>query len=313
MNFKERKLINVLIADKVDLSYIKLLPPSLFNITCSFGIGNKEIIKYYADYNVIIIRSSRKIDNSFLKSTRFNCIATFSRGMDNIDVSFALKRKIKIINSVEANSLSTAEHTMALILQISKNIHLSDKYVRKGKFQNTDFDRYELSGKKIGIIGIGKVGSKVAKLSEAFEMIVYANDIDKKVRIKHKDLNFISVSKIFSNCDIVTIHIPLNEKNYNFISKEKLDMLNESSVLINTSRGGIIDEEHLLFLLEKKKIKYAGLDVFRNEPHINRKFFKLNNVILTNHIAGKTKEAYAKMSEEIFSGIINFYRKWLDL
>ena len=115
---------------------------------------------------------------------------------------------------------------------------------------------------------------------------------------------------ICKNCDIISLHIPLNNFNNNFISKNKLGLLQKDSILINTSRGKILDENYLIRLLEKKKIKYAGLDVFNSEPNINNRFFGLNNVVLTNHIAGKTIESKSKMSEEIILKIKNFYLKY---
>ena len=209
-----------------------------------------------------------------------------------------------------ANCISAAEHTLALILEIYKKIKYSDSLIRRGKFADTNFERRELSGKTIGIIGVGKVGSYVVKLAKAFGIKVIANDIDIKVRRKYKNLIFRNLENICKNCDIISLHIPLNNFNNNFISKNKLGLLQKDSILINTSRGKILDENYLIRLLEKKKIKYAGLDVFNSEPNINNRFFGLNNVVLTNHIAGKTIESKSKMSEEIILKIKNFYLKY---
>ncbi len=232
-------------------------------------------------------------------------IATCSRGVDNIDTKYAAIKNIKIINSGGANSISAAEHTIGLILDVFKRISLSDKIVRKGNFKNTDFQRRELYGKKIGIIGIGKVGSHVAKISNAFGMKIIANDIDRNVKKIYNNLDFQSLSFLLKHADIISVHIPYTKENRKFISKEKLELLNENSVFINTSRGGVIDEKHLLKLLKAGKIKFAALDVFEHEPNINHEFFKLKNVILTNHIAGKTVESSVKIAKDIFLQIYN--------
>ena len=297
------KKIKILIADEIDLSGIRNLPPGRFLAECKFGISNEEIVKSYAGFDILIIRSIRKIRSSFLDSVTFKIIATCSKGIDHIDIISAERRGIKILNADDANNISAAEHTLGLILAIEKKILLSDSLVRNGKFNFYDYERNELFGKSIGIIGFGKVGSCVGKLCKAFGMKVYANDIDKNVKIKNKNFIFKNLSFILKNCDIISIHIPLNKKNFNFISKEKLKILNENSILINTSRGDIVDEKYLLKILEQKKIKYAGLDVFKQEPNIDRRFASIDNVILTNHIAGKTKESRMKISENIFNQI----------
>lgn len=301
--------IGILVVDKIDKHFFKILNPSKYFVKFKIGITNNDILQLEKKYNVLIIRSTRVIDKSFLNECNFEIIAACSRGTDNIDVSYANKKKIKIINSEFGNYVSTAEHTFALILSIYKSICYSDRLVRSGNFLDTDFSRYELKGKKIGIIGIGRVGSYVAKLAKAFGMIVYANDIDKKVREKNPGLNFKSINFILSRSDIITIHIPLNRFNENFISQKKLKLLNKNSVLINTSRGKVVDEKSLINLLKANKIFYAGLDVYVNEPFINKKLFSLDNVILTNHIAGKSLESNYKIVNEILIQLQKYYEK----
>jgi D-3-phosphoglycerate dehydrogenase / 2-oxoglutarate reductase len=299
--------IQILVANEIATEHLKILTRSKFFIDINTGLTNSEILNLKKKYKVLIIRSTRKLDKSFLQKCNFEIIATCSRGTDHIDVEFAQKRNIKIINSEYGNIVSTAEHTIALILEIYKRIIYADKLVRSGNFENTNFPRYELKDKKIGIIGIGKVGSYVAKLAGAFGMKIFANDIDMNVRRRNPQLNFKSLKYLITNSDIVTVHIPLNKFNKIFFSDEKLKLLNRKSVLINTSRGGIMDEKYLLKLLREKKIFFAGLDVFHNEPHINPGFYSLDNVILTNHIAGKSFESKECMIKEILLQVKKYY------
>ena len=298
--------INIFIADDIDLSKLDLFPKAKFNIIFKPGLDNKSILKYITPIDCLIIRSTRMIDKKFLDSCNMKIIATCSRGVDNIDTKYAELKNIKIIYSGGANSISAAEHTVGLILEVFKRISLSDKIVREGNFKNTEFERRELYGKKIGIIGIGKVGSHVAKISHAFGMKIIANEIDINVKKTHKNLDFRPLSFLLKHSDIISVHIPFTKENSKFISKEKLELLNENSVFINTSRGGVIDEKHLIKLLKAGKIKFAALDVFEHEPYINPEFFKLGNVILTNHIAGKTIESSVKIAKDIFLQIYNF-------
>lgn len=299
----------VLIADEIDLSGISNLPENKFTVKTHFGITNKEILRSYNDYDILVIRSIRKIDKEFLSLSKYSVIATCSKGTDHIDVAYAVKKGIKVINADESNNVSAAEHTLALMLSIFKQINFSDKLVRENKFAFYDYERNELSGKKAGIIGFGKVGSYAGKLCKAFGMEVFANDTDAEVRNGNKNFNFRSLNFILKNCDVVSVHIPLNKKNFKFISEEKLKLLKRNSVFLNTSRGDVVDEKYLFKALKNKKIKFAGLDVFSNEPNVFRGFASLDNVLLTNHIAGKTAESRRKISDSIFKSIHKLYVK----
>lgn len=299
--------IKILVSDEIDTSGTGILSKLKFEVVCKFGITNDQILKSYNGFDILVIRSIRKIDKNFLDSCTFRLIATCSKGTDHIDTEYAAKKRITILNADDSNNISAAEHTLGLILAIQKNILFSDSLVRKNKFSFYDYERNELYGKKIGIIGFGKVGSYVGKLCRAFGMKVYANDTDKNVKNKNKDFVFKSCKFIMENCDIVTIHIPMNKNNFRFISEDKLKMLGKDSILINTSRGDVIDEKYLLKILKQKKIRFAGLDVFSHEPGIDKGFALLDNVILTNHIAGKTIQSRRNVSENIFRQIKNLF------
>jgi D-3-phosphoglycerate dehydrogenase / 2-oxoglutarate reductase len=303
------KKVKILIADEIPLKQLNIFPHSRFQIKIDFNISNKEVLKKYSDYEVIVIRSIRKIDGNYLSKCSHKIIATCSRGFDHIDIKTATEKNITIITSSEGNSVSAAEHTMGLILNIFKQICYSDALVRKNKFRNDKYQRIELSGKTIGIIGLGKVGSKVAKFAKSFGMKLLINDIDSGLMKRYKSYNFVNLKFLLKNSDIVTLHIPLNPENRNFLSKEKFELMRETSVFVNTSRGGVTDEKYLINALRKRKIRYAGLDVFENEPGINKKFSGLKNVLLTNHVAGKTVESRIKVTEEIFSQIKKYFVK----
>jgi phosphoglycerate dehydrogenase-like enzyme len=301
--------IRIFIADKVDLSGSKYLTSEYYINNGKHNLTNTDILNYHNNYDVIAIRSTRKIDKYFIEKSNHKVITSFTKGLDHIDLKSAKKKKIKIINSETGNTVSAAEHTFALLLEIYKKINLSDKLIRENNFSFTGFRRNELRGKKIGIIGFGKVGSRVAKYAKAFEMEILANDIDKNVQKKFTKYNFKSLDFLLKNADIISIHIPLNEKNKGFISRKKLNLLSDKTVLINTSRGDVIEEKYLIKLLKAGKIYFAGLDVFKNEPNINKLFFELKNVILTNHIAGKTEESSKYISNNVFLQVKKYFSK----
>ncbi|MBS1494370.1 MAG: hypothetical protein JST55_12710 [Bacteroidetes bacterium] len=303
-----KEKIKVVIVDKINLDSINLFNKNKFEVVTDFGITNESILKKYSDFDALVIRSVRTIDKKFISKCNFKIIATCSKGFDNIDVTAAKKKKITVMNIEKGNAISAAEHTMGLILTAMKNILLSDKLVRENKFLTYDYRRNELLNKKIGIIGYGHVGSYVGKLCKAFGMKVYANDTDRKVITKYPHVEFKNLNFILENCDIITVHIPLSEKNYHFIDQQKFDKIRRDSIFINTSRGSVIDEKALLRKLKRNELRYVCLDVFSNEPSPNTEFFSYSNTTLTNHIAGKTEESAVKMAKEIFSKIVNFYK-----
>ncbi|MCX7832644.1 MAG: hypothetical protein N2490_00320 [Ignavibacteria bacterium] len=274
-------------------------------------MSNDEIIERYSDYEILIIKSTRKIDKEFIDKTNFKIIATCSKGVDHIDIDYAKKKKLIIINSEKGNYITAAEHTIALILSILKNISFADNLIRSDSFSFHDFYRAELFGKTVGIIGFGKVGSLVGKYLSVFGVEIIANDIDPKVRQKYKNYNFKPLNFLLKNSDIITIHIPYNKRNINFIDKDKFERMKDGVIFINTSRGGVVEEKSLIYFLKMKKILFAGLDVFLNEPNINYEFKLLENVILTNHIAGKTPESEKRILLEIFEKINNLKERMM--
>lgn len=299
--------IRILAANSVSLSGSKILSKSKFRITSRIDLSNEEIICNYPDQDVLLIRSTRKIDKSFIDRCGFKMIATFTKGTDHIDLKAAALKRIKVVNAEEGNHVSAAEHTLAMILSIYKNIVLSDSIVRKNKFRETDFQRRELLGKTIGIIGFGKVGSYVGRLCRSFGMNVIANDTDNNVQRKNKKFEFLPLNILLKESDIVTLHIPFNKENGKFFSEKNFLKMKNNSVFINTSRGAVVDEDALIDALDKDLIYYAGLDVFMSEPLIDKRFFNMKNVLLTNHIAGKTIESRERISEIIFGKIQNYF------
>lgn len=290
----------VLIADKIDNSGLAILKQN-FSVIEFYGFSNKSLITKLKLVKpaILIIRSYRIIDANFIDCIKtFNTIkfiCTASSGFDNIDVIYAKKNNIRIVNVPNGNYISAAEHTFALILSILKNIKLADNSVKNGQFNEGKFTNLELSNKKIGIIGVGRVGSKVAQFAKAFDMKIFGNDI-LNLQSKYKWIKFVSIDNLLSKSDIITLHVPLDDSTVNLLNSTKLKLIKKDSIIINCSRGEVINEECLIDCLKNRKIKFAGLDVYKNEPLINQKFIKLKNVLLTPHIAGKTIESKQRIS-----------------
>lgn len=303
--------VKILIADKIDLTHLHVFDKKRFTVTVKTGMSNSFLLDYSAknDFDVLLIKSLRKIDKVFLSRCNFSIIGTGSKGLDHIDTDYAAKRGIKIINSETGNTLSAAEHTFALILDSIKNIHYSDTLVRKGRFSHLKYNRRTLFGKKIGIIGTGKVGLHVARFAGAFNMNVLANDIDPEVRKRNKHLKYYDIEYLLKNSDIITVHIPMSESNKGFINRKSIDIMQNNVIFVNTSRGNVVDEKYLVQKLKTEKLFFSALDVFLDEPDIDKDLLKLKNVILTNHVAGKTLEGEQGIGNELFMQVKNMYSK----
>jgi D-3-phosphoglycerate dehydrogenase len=315
------KNIAVFIADKIDITGIQILRKSGINVLEFPGLENNELInKLSALPNfkiVLIIRSTRKLGKKELKIIKklgnVVLICTASSGFDNIDTIYARRLKYKILNVPNGNYISAAEHTLAVILCILKNITASNSLMKNGIFGNSEYTNQELKGKIIGIIGVGRVGSYVARLCRQFGMKILGHDIKKSLKYKYRWIEFVSLSQILKRSDIITVHTPLDESTKNLINRSKLLMMKKGSVLINCARGGIVNEKALIMSLKSRKLSYAGLDVFVNEPFFNKEFTKLDNVLLTPHLAGKSRESKVRISVQLAQNILMFINKYEKL
>lgn len=314
-----RKFVNhkIFISDAIHSNGIKMLKNSGFDVVECYNLNNPQLFNLIkkstekAKNNIcLIIRSVRRImkrDVDVLSSIHVNLLCTASSGFDNIDVAYCRKKCIKVLNVPYGNYIPAAEHTVALILNILKSVSVADFEMKSGIYESLKYKNFELNGKTIGIIGVGKVGSHVARLSKSFGAKIVGNDIKKSLKYKYKWIIFKELNDLLKEADIVTVHTPLDESTLNLLSKNRLRLLKTNAVLINCARGGIVNEVELIRLLKNNKIYYAGIDVFKNEPDINKNFRKLKNVILTPHLAGKTVESKERISVQLAERIIEYY------
>ncbi len=315
---KDFKKVNIFIADKIHSKGIQNLKKTEFAVIECFGLENKGLIAFIDGRvskgypNCLIIRSVRKFtDNEVycLSKSGIRVLCTASSGFDNIPVDTCRKHKIRVLNVPKGNYISAAEHTIALLLNILKNITNANKDMKNGSFESLKYVNFELLGKKVGIIGVGRVGSHVAKLCNAFGAEILGNDIKKTLKKTYKWIKFKQLDDLLKASDIVSVHTPLDESTHNLLNEKKLRLMKKSAIIVNCARGGIVNENALISMLKSKKIYYAGMDVFQNEPSIKEKFRNLNNVILTPHLAGKTVESIERISVQLAERIISYYKQ----
>lgn len=265
------------------------------------------LIKLLNEYDILIIGIEDKFTKDMLpKTTKKKIIATLSIGLDHIDRAFLENDNIKIINCQNSNVVSVAEHIFALILGLKKRIIEANDISLKGENRrNLSMRSNDITGSTLGLIGAGKISREVIRISKAFNMNIICNTLNPE---KHQDLikqgiKFVSLDEVLSNADIITINIPLNEENKNLISKEKIRLMKKTATFINTSRGELVDMTELIKYADENKTFNVGLDIDA-ENYKDILSIKRNNVIVTPHIAGVTKEAVERMDIEVANNIV---------
>ena len=310
----------IAVVDKIHSDGIKLLEKNQkFQYEVIEDLSKKNLISKLPAFDGITLRRG-KIDAEILeKCKNLKVISRHGVGYDNVDIKFLKKNNITLLVTATTASVSPAEHIMFIILNISKGKNFYDQAVRNGKFESImhmkNNNNFELSNKKILIVGFGRIGRKLIKRCLGFEMKVYAYDpfVDKRIieslgGIKVDDLN-----KSLKEIDILSLNVPLTEKTHNMINLEKMKIMKKSAVIINISRGGVVNERDLNEALNNKIIYGAGLDVFEKEPPTNANPLLTNkNVLLSPHAATFTEECLSKMSIETVQNIINFFENKLD-
>ncbi len=309
--------MKVAVLGKVDQKGLSFLKENEFKVIEieSFEIQNlKEQLK---DVDGILLRTT-KLDKEILEHCdNLKIISRHGVGYDNVDLDFLNDNKIALCITSTSNAVSVAEHVLSFFIYLTKKLSLSDSLVKEGNFEKRSElpNFFELYKKKVLIIGFGRIGKEVAKRCLGFDMEVYVYDpfLDNEIIIRNQCIP-IEKNQGLAIADFITIHLPLNRDTKNFISQTELNLMRKNSILVNTSRGGIVNEKDLYIALDSKKIQGAGMDVFVSEPpESNHPFFKLDNILLTPHNAALTLECRERMSLEASQNIVFFLHNMSEL
>ena len=265
----------------------------------------KELISKIRDVDGIICFPYDTIDKKVIDTAEnLKVISTYSVGFEHIDVKYAQMRKIRVGYTPEVLTDATAELTMAIMLDVMRRVSEGDRLIRKGSWKQIygayNYTGFDVRGKTLGILGMGRIGRAVAKRAAAFGMkLVYHNRTRlSSVQEKALSVKFVRLGDLIAKSDVISLHVPYTKQTHHIINSEVLKKMKKTAFVINTSRGRVINEEHLIKALKQKKIAGAALDVFENEPvSANHKLTKLENVVLVPHIGSSTKETREKMAE----------------
>ena len=287
---------NVFITTKIPDAGITLLKEQGYQIE----IGDIAKAK---GAHALLSQLKDQIDGKMMDAigSQLKVIANYAVGYNNIDLKAAAERNIIVTNTPGVLTEAVAEHTVGLILALTKRIVEADRFTRAGKYQGFDPDLLvgtEIHGKMLGIVGHGRIGCRVGEvLQKAFGMKVLYYDVKRDTEAELKcGIIYASLDELLSKADVVSIHVPLLSSTHHLISEKELQQMKPTSFLINSSRGSIVDEQALVKALQAKHIQGAALDVFEEEPKITSGLTELENVVLTPHIASATKEAREAMA-----------------
>ncbi|MFX1383799.1 MAG: hydroxyacid dehydrogenase [Promethearchaeota archaeon] len=303
-----------MISDKLDEEGIKIFQENGFEVDKNFTITPEDLAEKIKDYDAIVIRSRTKLTAKILENAKnLKVIGRAGVGLDNIDLQKADELKIKVLNTPEAPSVSVAELTVGFMLSHARYITKADKTMHEGKWCKNDYTGNTLKGKKLGLIGFGNIGQAVAKRCAAFEMEVGIFEILPELKEKARNLGYTvypSIEDLIKNVHFISLHVPANKLTENLINEDKIKLMNENTVIINTGRGKLIDEKALINALKNKKIAGAALDVFREEPLKNEELYSIDeNLILTPHIGSSTEETQTSAAIGIAEKISDYLKK----
>ncbi len=295
MEEKENKRAEtkILITDHISEEGIRKLR-EFGDVEIQVGVSEEELKARIAGYDALIVRSGTKVTREVIEAgTRLKVIGRAGVGVDNIDVDSATERGIMVVNAPGANTISAAEHTIGMLLSLSRKIPAANQSLKSGEWSRKKYMGVEVNGKVLGVIGLGRVGGEVAKRAKGLGMRVVAYDpFISQEKAGELGVSLMGFSEVLSISDFITIHTPLMKDTYHLIGKDEFEKMKEGVRIINCARGGIIDENALVEAIKSGKVAGAALDVFEQEPPpMDSDLLKLDSVIVTPHLGASTEEA----------------------
>ena len=302
---------SVLICDQVNPILNEILTKNGLEVTYEPEITPEQISEKIVSYEVVVVRSRTKLVKELIeKADNCKIIARVGVGLDNIDQVAAKEKNIRVINAVEGAITAVAELVVGLMLSMAREIPRADREIRNGNWIKKEMMGSELKGKYLGIVGLGNIGKRLGRIARALNMNIIGYDVvpideefSKEVGLMKADLD-----TLLSSSDYVSLHVPLLDSTKHMINAEKLKMMKKTARIINTSRGGVIDEDALYNALKAGNLAGAALDVFEAEPATGNNLTSLPNFISTPHMGAQTKEAQSLAANVIAEKIIQILR-----
>jgi D-3-phosphoglycerate dehydrogenase len=288
----------ILICDRIADEGIRLMEEKGYAVTKGWNLPKTELPKMVGEYDAIIVRSATRVNAELIAMAKsLKVIGRAGEGLDNIDLKKAREMNIAVLNTPHMSATSVAELTIAHLLALARGTVEGTLTLRAGKWAKEELMGMEVNGKTLGIIGCGSIGKTVERLALALGMEVLGVDMCVYDR-------YITLEKMLPEADFITIHVPLTPQTKHMLSTKEFGMMKDGVMLIDCSRGGVVDQEALYQALVSGKVKAAAVDVFEEEPPKNNKLLTLKNVIATPHIGAQTQEAQLRASTQIAKKVI---------
>jgi D-3-phosphoglycerate dehydrogenase len=300
--------MKVLVSDNLSPKGIEILKKAGLQVDVKTGMSPEELKSVISEYHGIVIRSATKMTADVIEAAEnLKVIGRAGSGLDNVDKVAASKKGIVVMNTPGGNTITTAEHTIALMLSLARLIPQATASMKQGKWEKKKFMGVELFNKTLGIIGIGNIGGQVAKKAQGLQMNVIAYDpflSDEKA--KAMGIEKVELEELFKRSDFITIHTPLTAETRGLINAETIKLMKDGVRIINCARGGIVNEKDLYEAIKSGKVAGAALDVFEKEPPEDYSLLELDNVICTPHLGAATAEAQENVAVAVAEQIVDY-------
>jgi len=302
--------VKILVTDGFEEEGVNILKKAGFQVTVCGTLPADKLLEVIPDFDVLVVRSSTKVPGQVIQQAKnLKIIGRAGVGLDNIDVEAATACGVIVMNAPEGNTISAAEHTIGLLLAIARHIPQANASVKAGLWEKKKFMGSEVYGKTLGVIGLGRIGRRVASLARALGMKVLAHDpFIEQDTVKETEISLVSLEGLWKQSDFITLHLPLTERTKGLIGEKAISLMKPGVCIINVARGGIIDEQALYQALCSGKVRAAALDVFEKEPlPADSPLRNLDNVVLTPHLGASTHEAQINVARDLANQIVDAF------
>ena len=302
-------MVKVLICDPVEIDKLSFGPE--FDIDYRPTITREELLSVIGEYEALLIRSRTKVDRKVLdRAEKLRLVARPGTGLDNVDVDYAKQKGVTVLNSPESLVEGVAEHVILLMLALSRRLVGADTGMKAGRWEKNRLVGSELKGKILGIVGLGRIGRRIGEIAKTMgmEIIVYDVIVIPTDILASLGARVVSLDELFMQSDYITLHVPMAPDTVHLVGAARLAQMKKNAFLVNTSRGGVIDEPALAAALGEGRIAGAALDVFEEEPP-SGEILTAPNILLTPHIGGQTLEAQSSAIAAVGARIRDFFAK----
>ncbi len=306
-------MVKVLVTDPLEEKGVEVLRKAGFDVVVKTEWSPENLLSLVSDVEGLLVRSRTKVTSEVIDAaSQLRVIGRAGVGVDNIDVSYAREKGVEVVTAGDAPADSVAELTFGLLISVARSLSEADSSMKEKKWEKKRFMGVQFAGKVLGVVGVGNIGRRVVRIAHAMGMRILAYDV-----VVYEDLKeiygveYVSLEELLKEADFVTIHVPLLPQTRNMISKKEIGLMKNEAIIVNTARGGILDEEAVYEAIVEGRLKGAGFDVYSEEPpksEVLWKLISLPNVVCTPHIASQTNESQEAVAVKTAESVVKILK-----